>query len=379
MHRIAELLPSSFLFLIASALALGLAGCTTHAEERRLQAIATFEDNLRAHWIVEDEVLGYRDIYVEDTAALEGLSGAELGRFLELYRDGVRLIPVFSFRHEGRVVDILQGYRGRGQYVDNSDLYQTIETPFRDHREYQRIYREHHAFVFIDDRLAFVLDQSQIPDVDRIAIEAWTEGAAPYLNGFAELMTRLQALQLDGSVRFARLVSPPDTAFTQRRSSSVNPVIQSAPETSRVAFSWPQGWLARPMGGHMLELEAINRLSTYTGDLRTLRAGDPLPEWPHYYERLPGRHELVQRFPVSEGYELIGIKVTPSHECSPYGGGCGYIGERRYWIGAREGVVAWIDTDLPPIRDNRLREWNVRDRVCAFLQASQQPRQRYCR
>ncbi|WP_300527728.1 hypothetical protein [Maricaulis sp.] len=356
-----------------------VAGCSTNAAERREQATRVFQEDLRNSWVAEDEVLGYRDIRVADASELAGLSGAELGRFLELHQDGVRLIPVFSFHHNDQRIEIIQGYRGRGQYAGNTDVYQAIESPFRQHRDYQRIYRQNHAFVFIDGTLAWALDQDQLSDFDRLAIDAWPLGAPPYSDGFDSLMARLERLRLNGPARFARFVNPPGNDDQQPRLALTTTLTRPAPTSSRTVFTWPQGWLDQAISGYTLEPDEINRLSTYPGELRTIRVGDRLPAWPSYYEQLPERYELVQRFPAGPGYALVGIKVTPSFECTPYGNDCGLIADRRYWIGVREGVVEWIDLDLPPIRDNHLHAWSVRDRVCAYLQASEQGTQGYCR
>jgi hypothetical protein len=408
--------------LLSLGLFAALAGCVTAPEpapapvertEENLEEMITVtgsrleraEPSADAPLIIEnetvDEAFGFlatprmREISVADAAELDGLTGPDLADFLELDRDGMSLIPVFAFLHEGRKVEIVQGFRGIGSFEPGT-------TGFEGFRPFQpihaapgqgRVYRHHHGFVFIDDRLAFVLDGERAPNADRIALEAWTQGAAPFADGFGALMAALEAARLDGPILFARYVRTPgrpgepiEVADAEHPEVSHDLPLPFLPRTIRWAMreacqpdEQSSGRPVCRLRQQPLPIEELTNSAVFRGDFSAIRVGAPLPDWPAHYERLPERYEIVQRFEVSPGYELVGVKITEGWTCSPYGGGCGYDGERRFWLGARGGVVVWMDLDLSRLSWRQNGAQPVTDRACAWLRESDHRAPRYCR
>lgn len=377
----------NLLSVIASFFAVScLSACASQSGDlQRQAALEAFSLSQAQHDLADDERIGYRDIAVPDVTAMTGMTTADLAEFLELHLDHIDLLPVTAFVSSDQHIVVYQGFRGRGTYRQTSPELLPFEPVYRHSGVFERVYRNHLGFVFINGRLAFILDGDRVPNADTAVLDAWPADQPPYAGGFAEIRAQLESDRLTGAARFARFVGGSTAPMDGEAETVSITVAVSAPtiDLSPVELDGPAPLPANFPGmtyhrNRPWHADEINAVTTYPGDLAAFRLGQPLPEWPEYYEDLPPRSELVQRFIMDDGYELIGVTILPAYECSPYGGGCTYQREQRYWVGVREGHVDWLDADLNRL-SGRNRENRLTARICRLLRDQANARPRLCR
>ncbi|WP_412545426.1 hypothetical protein [Maricaulis sp. MIT060901] len=355
---------------------LTLSACSTSAEElARLERLTELQERMAIADAEEDERLGYRDIVVASPSQLYGYSGQELGEFLELRHDGTSLQPVFSFYHQGQTVEIALVFRGRGTYLPD---YVPLQTPFRRHHDFLRIYRPTYAFVLIDGTLAWIANEEISESIDALAQATWASAAPENTAPFDHLMAILERERIEGPVRLARLVYPSHEQASERRTRSHIVTHRSAPEGTSVYSNLPTNFLPSLRNDRHWSEAALSSWTSYSFIEETLTVGGPLPSWPAYYETSPVRNELVHRFDLGADYEIVGLKLSGGDRCSPYGGGCRYERERHLWIGVRAGVVEWFDLDLFGTGTSGQRTWQATEDVCRIVERHSDVEPRFC-